>query len=78
MVIAVLANDGQWKELTEGYDEKLFVRLSSLQDKINDSSAKEFASHSPTGTVAGEIRPLGADHRRFGRDGRGICAAGGG
>ena len=35
MVIAVLANDGQWKELTEGYDGKLFVRLSSLQDKIN-------------------------------------------
>ena len=35
MVIAVLANDGQWKELTEGYDEKLFVRVSSLQDKIN-------------------------------------------
>ena len=42
MLIAVLANDGQWKELTEGYAEKLFVRVSSLQDKINEQDNYQY------------------------------------
>ncbi len=34
MLIAVLANDKQWKELTEDCDEKLFARIVSLQDEV--------------------------------------------
>lgn len=34
MQIAVLANDEQWKELVEGCDEKLFIRLNSMQEEV--------------------------------------------
>lgn len=34
MLIAVLANDEQWKELIEDCDEKLFSRVVSLQNEI--------------------------------------------